>query len=70
MVFIKLTEWKSLKETFINPAQIIEMRPQKDSSTVLFYIGEDFTLVKETPREIMDLIKIEKDLKNAMDNIR
>ena len=70
MLFIKLTvALKEQEETYINPAKIIEMRPQEDGSTFIFYNGDDYTPVKETPREVIDIIRIEINLKEAMQRV-
>ena len=69
MFFIKLTEWKELKDIYINSEKILEMRPQKEGSTFLIYSEKIYTNVKETPREIMDIIQIEREKEKAVNRL-
>ena len=70
MIFIKLTLWKSLEEIYVCPDKFREIKSHKDKYTVLIYSDTDQSFVKETPREILDLIDIERDLQRALDNLK
>ena len=69
MIFIKLTWCKDSSDIYTNPDKIIEMRPQEDGSTILVYSEKIYTQVKETPIEILDIIRIERGLAKALDKI-
>lgn len=55
MNFIELTFYDGEK-LFINPALIIYMTTDNEGDTKILYPGDSWVYVKETPKEIMELI--------------